>query len=93
MVGDSRVCVEPLIDGTNRGLQCIFGDMPPVHAYLLRLDASAPLTPRPADAIDVDPRVGTALICELPALADILRPSAGWEVRSGAVRRASPAAG
>ena len=72
MVGDSRVCVEPLIDGTNRGLQCIFGDMPPVHAYLLRLDASAPLTPRPADAIEVDPRVGTALICELPALADHL---------------------
>ena len=67
-VGDSRVCSEPLIDGTNRGLQCLFGSMPPVHGYLLRIDASDPLRPRPADDAEPDDRVGTALICELPAL-------------------------
>ena len=67
-VGDSRVCETPLLEGTNRGLQCLFGSLPPVHAYLIRVDARNPTTPLPSDADLEDDRVGTALICELPAL-------------------------
>jgi len=67
-VGDSRVCSTPLLEGTNRGLQCLFGSLPPVHAYLLRVDALDPTTPLAPDAEIDDDRVGTALICELPPL-------------------------
>jgi hypothetical protein len=65
-LGDSRVCSTPLLEGTNRGLQCLFGDLPPVHGYLLRLEGSNP-TSAP-DGEPEDDRVGTALICELPPL-------------------------
>ena len=67
-VGDSRRCSEQVIDGTNRGLQCLFGNLPAVHAYLLDIDASDPLSPRPPGDVRADDRVGTALICELPVL-------------------------
>lgn len=36
-MGDSRVCVNQIVEDTNRGLQCIFGALPPVHAYLLKV--------------------------------------------------------
>ena len=65
-LGDSRVCAEPLLDGTNRGLQCLFGNLPAVHGYLVAVRGSDPLTPR-NESLE-DERVGTALICELPAL-------------------------
>ena len=69
-VGDSRVCSTPLLEGTNRGLQCLFGSLPAVHGYLIRVDANNPTTPLPEDAVaDLpDDRVGTALICQLPEL-------------------------
>ncbi len=67
-IGDSRLCEHPLIESTNRGLQCIFGNMPPVHAYLLKLDAASPVEPLADDAVMEDDRVGTAVICELPPL-------------------------
>ena len=67
LLGDSQVCAQPLLDGTNRGLQCLFGNMPPVHAYLVRL-GSDPLNVSAATADVEDDRVGTALICELPPL-------------------------
>ena len=67
-IGDSRVCSTPLLEGTNRGLQCLFGDLPPVHGYLVRLDGANPTLPLPADAELQDDRMGTALICELPPL-------------------------
>ena len=66
-LGDSRVCSTPQAEGTNRGLQCLFGDMPPVHAYLIRLDGAAP-TSLQTDAASLDERVGTALVCEVPSL-------------------------
>jgi len=75
-VGDSRVCSTPILEGTNRGLQCLFGSLPAVHAYLIRVDGLNPTTPLPADAdLDDDDRAGTALICELPELpADVPVP-------------------
>ena len=73
-LGDSRVCSTPVLEGTNRGLQCLFGDPTgstggarvAVHAYLIRLDGKAPT--EPLDTELEDERVGTALICELPPL-------------------------
>lgn len=38
--GDSRVCETTLAESTNRGMQCIFGSLPPVHAYLVKPDAT-----------------------------------------------------
>lgn len=67
-LGDSRVCLAPRLEGTNRGLQCLFGNLPPVHAYLLELDGSEPTSPLDPAVKKADPRVGTALICELPPL-------------------------
>ena len=71
-VGDSRVCSTPILEGTNRGLQCLFGSLPAVHAYLIRVEGREPLTPLDPDHEEEDDREGTALVCELPALpADV----------------------
>ena len=72
VVGDSRTCAEPVGEGTNRGLQCLFGNLPAVHAYLLRVRGTDPLRPLAAGVpMEDDPRVGTALICQLPALTEV----------------------
>lgn len=75
LVGGSRRCSEPVVDGTNRGLQCLFGSVPPVHAYFLddidALDQTPALRPPEAVVAEADAdgdRVGTAIICELPPL-------------------------
>lgn len=74
-IGDSRTCAAPTLEGTNRGLQCLFGNMPPVHAYLLELDGSDPTSPLDPAVKSADKRVGTALICELPPLLpDVPKP-------------------
>jgi hypothetical protein len=64
-----------VVDGTNRGLQCLFGSVPPVHAYFLddidALDQTPALRPPEAVVAEADAdgdRVGTAIICELPPL-------------------------
>lgn len=67
-LGDSRVCGTPDIESTNRGLQCIFGDMPAVHGYLLRISGDNATRRRDPSRPEPDDRIGTALICELPKL-------------------------
>ena len=60
-----------MLEGTNRGLQCLFGDLPAVHAYMIRLDGAKPTTPLlPGAASPADDKSagGTALICESPRL-------------------------
>ena len=77
-LGDSRECSTPLLEGTNRGLQCLFGGLPAVHAYLIRLEGTSPTEPLD-DRELADPRVGTALICELPPLPPgHATPEQGW---------------
>jgi len=46
----------PLAEETNRGLQCVFGDLPAVHAYLRHSGNAS--------------RESTELVCRLPALPD-----------------------
>eukprot|EP00966_Prymnesium_polylepis_P261098 6030804-Prymnesium_polylepis.2 len=55
---DSRVCSMPLLESVNQGLQCLFGGLAAVPAFLVEL----------TDA--VRGLVGTQVICYLPALSD-----------------------
>ena len=53
----TSVCSMPLLEPDNRGLQCVFGGLSSVHAYLVRLTTPGSF-------------VGTEIACQLPPLSD-----------------------